>query len=288
MKRLDGALTALSIPHRIAVFDGGHRWPEAALCADALERLHVQGARHGLIAKNSPIVDERLARERRQEESMRAAGRVLEADRLLAEIVRDFDGLRDVSAPLASLAREQRSPEHKRLVKEDAGRDDRERRLLSRHEALLQAALGARDAPFARLVRDLAIGELQAAARARRDPAERKVAVRVLQSLFVRTSFDLAQELREKREPTRAALSLSVATEIRPEDARVWYNLACAQAVAGQRVRALSSLTRAVELGLPPFARIERDPDFSSLRDDREFLGLVGRAAAAPGGTVVP
>ncbi|MEO6324638.1 MAG: hypothetical protein ABIT01_15890 [Thermoanaerobaculia bacterium] len=279
MQLLERTLTSLSVPHRITVFSGPHRWPDASLCADALEWMQVQAARAGLIAKTDGVLDDRLARERRQEAELRQTGQLLAADRRLEAIVRDFDGLRDVAAEKAALAAAVRSSAHKKLAAEEDALMKRERQVLARQETLLQSAL-AEEAPAARLVRDLGIGELKQSALEKDRSAEGKLASRALASLIARTS-DLTGDFLEKKQPARAALCLSVGVEIRPQNSFTWYNLACAQAIAGQRARALTSLTRATELGLPRGADIEGDPDLASLRTEPAYRDALARLKAA-------
>jgi quercetin dioxygenase-like cupin family protein len=59
-----------------------------------------------------------------------------------------------------------------------------------------------------------------------------------------------------------------------PQSAGSLYNLACAEALLGERDAALDHLARAVELN-PPFAEAARqDEDFASVRDDPRFARI--------------
>ena len=90
-------------------------------------------------------------------------------------------------------------------------------------------------------------------------------------------------------QPDRAALLLSVATEIQQDNPNTWYNLACAQAVAGWPRKALESLQKAVAAGWNDLAQMQKDPDLERLRKEKEFQELVaemgkkqGTGAGAP------
>ena len=64
---------------------------------------------------------------------------------------------------------------------------------------------------------------------------------------------------------------LEPVVEANPQSAGSLYNLACAEALLGERDAALDHLARAVELH-PPFAAAARaDDDFASLREDSRF-----------------
>jgi hypothetical protein len=63
-----------------------------------------------------------------------------------------------------------------------------------------------------------------------------------------------------------------------PQDSRVLYNLACFNALAGQRDEALAALTRAVDAGCYAPDAIAADPDFESLRDAPEYQQALAKA----------
>jgi tetratricopeptide (TPR) repeat protein len=67
---------------------------------------------------------------------------------------------------------------------------------------------------------------------------------------------------------------LEPVVEANPQSAGSVYNLACAEAMLGERDAALEHLARAVELH-PPFAESAReDDDLASIRDDPRFAGI--------------
>lgn len=65
-----------------------------------------------------------------------------------------------------------------------------------------------------------------------------------------------------------------------PDDAVVWYNLACSQALLEKRKEAFESLDRAVDLGYRDVEHMREDQDLQSLRDDPRFEGLILRLTA--------
>ncbi len=88
----------------------------------------------------------------------------------------------------------------------------------------------------------------------------------------------LANEYRTAGDPARAALALTIATEIRPRDANALYDLACARAVQGETSKALDALGRSLEAGFSPLSHLETDPDLATLRQLPAYRELVERA----------
>jgi tetratricopeptide (TPR) repeat protein len=66
--------------------------------------------------------------------------------------------------------------------------------------------------------------------------------------------------------------------QLRPDDAIIYYNLACSYALLNQTRPALASLTKAIEYGYNDFKHLKEDPDLSNLLKDaqvQEFLARV-------------
>jgi len=60
-------------------------------------------------------------------------------------------------------------------------------------------------------------------------------------------------------------------SRLRPEDALVFYNLACSYALLKQTRAALGALTRAIELGWDDFEYLKGDADLDNLLKDEHF-----------------
>ena len=59
--------------------------------------------------------------------------------------------------------------------------------------------------------------------------------------------------------------------QLRPDDATVFYNLACSYSLVNNIDEALGTIKRAIEYGYDNFEYIERDNDLDNLRRDRRF-----------------
>ncbi|MCS7270771.1 MAG: hypothetical protein NZ703_06775 [Gemmataceae bacterium] len=85
----------------------------------------------------------------------------------------------------------------------------------------------------------------------------------------------LAQHYRLRdRQREGLAVDLRLA-ELRPNDPRIYYNLACRYALLRQTEQALRTLRRALELGYRDFQYLEQDQDWDHLRKDHRFQKLL-------------
>jgi poly(3-hydroxybutyrate) depolymerase len=175
MRQMDRALTS---PHRLTVFEGGHVWLSSELAMQAVEWLEIQAAKSGL-AKGGRI-DEIFATRSAAVETL-GSGK----DRLLAleGIVADFDGLKDVSAfakRAAELSRDKQVRDALKKDREDEAREQREMREILVLEGQL-ASVDQRGQALAGLRSEWK--KLFGLANAPSDTLERRMARRVLRGL---------------------------------------------------------------------------------------------------------
>lgn len=273
LRDLDQTFDALGLPHRMQTFEGGHDWPPASVCADAVKWLELQAVRRTEAARR----DEKLTAELFQKELERAradetAGRTFEAYLGYAALARDFRGLRDVSEIERKAALLKDSKEVRRAARDEQGQKERQRVLEENLARLLPRDVeGAADsrAEFRRLVSDL----LKDSA-GQKDSAERRVARRVLGGAYVGLLQE-ASDAYQRKDYGRAALRMETAAVLKPEDPHVFVFLARLYALQGDRKNALGALRQAAKSGLEDAGPLEQSKDFETLRDDPEFKKLL-------------
>jgi TolB-like protein len=78
-----------------------------------------------------------------------------------------------------------------------------------------------------------------------------------------------------------AMSQLQIAVTLRPKDPNIHYNAACVYGILGRKAEALAMLRKSKENGFAYMDWAARDPDLASLRDDPEFLELIGPTDSA-------
>jgi tetratricopeptide (TPR) repeat protein len=272
---LDGTLDALEIPHRIEIFDGGHAWPPAEYCAEALEWMELRAMVDGRRPRDDDFLDSLLAREIEKARTAEDEGRVHDAHRRYRAAARDFRDLRDVSGVEEKAAALGQSAELEKYLeaRETRMRENAEYKKRAERIFAQMSPEGSRSLP--RAISDLRVRSLKKQAESADDREERLSAQRKLESVFVQAAFYVPRTLFEREDYGRAIWSLSVAREIKPESPFVWYSLSRAYARAGRKKDALRSLKKAVELGVTDWQRIESDSDLETLKETEEFQHLL-------------
>ena len=177
LRRLDRALTS---PHRLAVFAGGHVWLSSDLAIEAVEWMELQAMKSGLKPRDEIEIDRLFAKR------VAAAGQPrIDLARYLSlrALVEDFDGVRDVKALATESAALARDKSVRAALKKAEDEDDREEGLL-REVWTLEGRLASGDDRIA-LLGDLRRRwqSLSEAAAKPDDTAERRFARRVLSGL---------------------------------------------------------------------------------------------------------
>ena len=290
LQELDEQLDRVEVPHRIEYFAGEHSWMPEPVATLALEWMEVRAMRAGVRERDPALLAALLRQELAAARELEAAGRPLDAWRRFRGAAGDFSDLAEPAA-VAEARREagrlagSRAVEEERRVREQRRARDRRLRREAYHVlAVLEDRMEPGDpGETRRLVRSLGIAGLRAREKRHGDAPEGLSAARELAALYGQTAFYLPRDAVARRDYRKAALYLSIAAEIKPENPRLWGRLAATRALARDREGALAALRRAVELGYPDLAELAADEDFASLREDPAFRVLVDKSAAAEG-----
>jgi dienelactone hydrolase len=274
MQQLKRKLDEIGITNRLAVFAGGHDWPPAEICIEAVGWLETQAMKSGSRAKDEQLIDERLSLQTKAAREYETTKNIYDAYLGYEALVMEFKGLRDTSefTSLADLLRS--SKEVRAGIKSERAEEESQANLSAKLQSLITGLQAAEEYPQALAELSSNLSDLAKKADGSSNTSERRVAKRVLQSLVVRVYED-AFALKLRKNYASIPAKLELLTIISPKDPRVFYDLAGAYARLRNKNKAKAALIRAIELGFSDFARIEQNEDFAILRDDADYQRLI-------------
>src|SRR5436190_6625966 len=95
LRMLDRALTT---PHRVVIFEGGHTLPPEPVALEAIEWLELQAMKSDRRTRDQALIDQLFDK---RQQAIAASTTPAATATLLKELADDFSGLRDVSAAAA-------------------------------------------------------------------------------------------------------------------------------------------------------------------------------------------
>ncbi len=199
MRKLDRALTT---PHRLVIFNGGHVWLSSELATEAVEWMELHAMRNGLRSRDDAVIEKIL------EARVAAAGTVSGKDafRALQAIADDFQGLTDVSTFARRAAELGRDKAVRAALDAERDEDRREEALLVEMNSLADRLSSSTRLAALNQLRQKWM-ELSAQAANPVDSTGRQLARRVIAALSAdgTTDEDYAKIIAQYRPARRAA-----------------------------------------------------------------------------------
>lgn len=176
MRQMDRALTS---PHRLRIFDGGHVWLSSELAVEAVEWLELQAMRSGRTTRDQAKIDRIFSKR-----VAAAEGSDKDAYVALEEIAADFEGLKDVSECAARAAALGREKKVRDALKQERREEEQEERLITEIMAAETRLADRAERPGA--MQDLRDRwkRMRNAANGASDTAERRIARRISRALL--------------------------------------------------------------------------------------------------------
>ena len=274
MQQLKRKMDEAGVTNRLAIFAGGHEWPPAEICGEAISWMEVQAMKSGTRAKDDELIDKLLTAKSKTARDFEISKQPYEAYLEYESLVAEFKGLRDVNTFAAEAERLRQSKEVRAAIKSEKAEEEDQARLSEKLQTLI--AKLPDESTYTEAMAELKydLSDLTKKSEASKSIAERRVARRVLQSLLVQI-YEEAFALKQKKNYALIPAKFELAALIRPKDPRVFYELAAAYARIGSKGRATTALGQAIERGFSDLARIEQNEDFTTLRNDADYKRLV-------------
>jgi dienelactone hydrolase len=266
LRRLEAELSKRGAAQRFVTFDGPHVWPPEAELGEALAWLRLQAMKTGAEAVDEAFVRGEFARRSGGAE----AATVLESWRAWKAVTADFSGLVDVKAVEARAVALGKSAAVKKALNEEEARFFRETLML---EQMSDAAAGAPTAK--RRVAEKLRAKMESA-----ESVEERQSVRRAVLGYCAATQPAARALIENNEYPHAIALLEMVTELQPDHARSWVDLARALALDGDVRAALAALGKAEAAGFGDAEFLEREQAFKRLREDEGFRAVVAKIRA--------
>ena len=273
LRSLNRTLDSIGSTNRFVTFDGDHAWAPPDFFTMAVEWIELQAMKSGARPRDDKMIAEwfdKAVERARADESMK---RVYEAFLKYEAIAKDFQGLRD-TAESARKADELRSGrEVKDSLRQERVAEQAQQRRAQEFFDMRERSKTSENRSTAIMEMKSAISDLRKKASAREESPDRLVARRTL-GLFYVSMMEEASGLRSAKNYREVVVALSLASEIRPDNPQVFFSLARAFALNGDKKPALEALKKAIELGFTNADEIIGNPDFASIRNEAAYKQL--------------
>jgi dienelactone hydrolase len=269
LQNLYRTLERSSPPVRLAIFEGGHSWLPSELAMEAIEWFEVQGMRSGIKARDQKLIDalfDRVLSQAHAAEDSKDLYRAYIRYRAAAE---DFVDLHDVAEVRMKTEELKNSKDVRDAFKREKDMGDEQNRRIQNIHSLIASSAGAESQVE---LRD-ALRDLRKAATAAEPSTNRTIAKRVIESIFIEF-FELANNAISRKSYDQAITHLLVCAEIQPDNPRVYYFLARAYVLNGNKKRALGALQNAAEKGFTGVKELEQT-DFAELQSEKRFQEIL-------------
>lgn len=273
LKKLDETLDGLGITHRIELFEGAHHWAPKAACTEAIEWMEVQAMKAGRREKDATLVRELFEKRAAKARGFEEARRVYDSYLAHAALVEDFKGLIDVSEIERKVAGLKDSKEIKQAAKDEKEQIRKQLKYSEEMKAIGSRFLNPSERAEAILELRRIASDLQKRSKVSEDTGDRRLTRRAIQQVNAEL-YESALYL-YRNEPDLMVVNLEVASEITPDHFYLFYELACAYSLKGDRKKAIETLKKSLEKGFKDIARIESDERLNAIRQEPEYRKLI-------------
>jgi tetratricopeptide (TPR) repeat protein len=274
LRQLHRALDSIGSANRFVTFDGDHTWAPSDFCLMAVEWMELQAMKSGRRGRDEKLIAELFDKMAGQARADESAKRVYEAFLKYEAIAKDFSGLRE-APEFAKRADELRSSkEVKDHLKQERTAEQAQLRFSQEFFAAREQLRAAENPAVVMMGVKSMISDLRKKAASRDESVERLAARRALGSFYASMNEE-ANRHRAAKKYQEAAASLTLAAEVRPDNPQIFFSLARACALGGDKKQALEALKKALELGFTSADEIVGNADFASIRNEAAYKRLI-------------
>ncbi len=283
LKSLEEPLTKAGITRRVHTFDGRHEWLPVSVATAAVEWMELHAMKAGKRPRDDGFINAMWQQRLDYATTLEESKKYYEAYQLYLDLAHSFKGLRDVAEIETKVNQLVDTREVKAAIREEQGQINKQRDL----EARLNSLIAGRDAGASVNQTEEAfdsgnllpriLNDLRKQSKASEDSAQRRVARRVLDGLFVGLIEQGINLLQTEKNYSESIKPLKLATEVNPDRSGAFFYLAWAYAANREKKKSLQSLNAAVEKGFSDAAMITANKAFDSIRNDPEYQQIMAR-----------
>jgi predicted esterase len=298
IKLLEEKLSRVNITHQTEVFEGRHEWPPAPVAESAIGWMELMAMKSGRRDRDESLIHAWSAARLKQAEGFEDSKRPYDAYRVYLELSVSLKGLRDVSEFETRANQLGNSREVRDEIRDEQQQIQKQRDLEREIGTLTAAGERARiqetDQRPTNTGRDNDEGfdpnsrlhsvltKLNRDAKAESDSATRRVARRVLEGEFILLVERGQPILQSGKNYDEAVRIFTLATEVAPERASAFYNLAWAYSGKGDKKKSLRALQTAVEKGFSDGVALANNKAFDSIRNDPQYQKIISSLKPGP------
>lgn len=276
LRRLDEKLKALSLPHRIINFEGGHQWATSGLLTEAVEWLEIQAMRAERRRRDEALLEAVWKKSLARADADAGSNNLFEAYKGYAALADDFSRLKETAEYEKKALALKETKEVKQALKTEREQIEKQLEIAGRIIAL-GGKLLTQPEERTGVIKELraAIEDLRSKAIATVDSGERRIARRTLRQVQAQTVEAAMFNYLPNGQYDVALVNLEVATLVAPDNWHVFYQMARPHALLGQKKKSLAALKQALEKGLQNPSLLTEEKDFDSLRAEAEYEALL-------------
>jgi poly(3-hydroxybutyrate) depolymerase len=283
LKSLEEPLTKAGIIHRVQTFAGRHEWPPVAVATSAVEWMELQAIKAGKRPRDDGFINATWQQLVSDARTLEEAKKYYEAYQLYLDLSESFKGLRGVAEIATKVNQLADSREVKAAIREEQAQIRKQRELESRLNSLMAgrdigpAVNASEDAFDSGNLLPKILNDLRKQSEATEDSAQRRVARRVLEGLFISLVEQGMSLLQTEKNYSESITRFKLATEVNPDRPGVFFYLAWAYAANGDKKKSLQALNTAVEKGFSDAAMITANKAFDPIRNEPEYQQIMAR-----------
>ena len=274
LRALNRILYSFDIPHHFETFQGGHEWPPESVCTRMIEWIEFQAIKSGIRAKDDLLVDRFFARAIEEARENEDSGHTYEAYLQYTALMKDFTGLRNVTAFESKLEQLKQSGDYGKELDQEKEIEGRQRCHEEAFNRFVDDAVNGNDRNSAVHQLHNMIVDLTKNSNQTTNETDRLIAKRVLTRFRIQLSESVSEDFAQKQY-SRAAIRLELMKQLKPDNFEIYFHIARAYSLEGRKKKSIEALKDAISRGFTDASILQNSRDFELLRNEREFQTII-------------